>query len=46
MPIPIGINATPMTKNVGKTVPAVNMGCHAGSLCCLKALSEIEIRLI
>ena len=35
------MNATPMTKNVGRTVPAVNIGCHAGSLCCLNALSII-----
>lgn len=27
----------PMTKNDGKTVPAVNMGCHAGNRCCLNA---------
>ena len=40
IPIPIGIKATPMTKKVGKTVPAVNIGCHAGSLCCLNALSK------
>ena len=38
--MPIGIKATPMMKNVGKTVPAVKMGCHAGNLCCLKALSK------
>ena len=38
--MPIGINATPITKKVGRTVPAVNMGCHAGSRCCLNALSE------
>lgn len=39
-PTPIGINAIPITKNAGKTVPAVKMGCHAGSFCCLNALSE------
>ena len=38
--MPIGINATPMTKKVGSTVPAVNIGCHAGSRCCLNALSK------
>jgi hypothetical protein len=26
-------------KNDGKTVPAVRIGCHAGSRCCLKALA-------
>lgn len=29
-----------MTKKAGRTVPAVKMGCQAGSRCCLKALSE------
>jgi hypothetical protein len=38
-PIPIGMKATPMMKKVGKTVPAVRMGCQAGNRCCLKALS-------
>ena len=42
MPIPIGINATPITKKVGKTVPAVNIGCHAGNRCCLIAVSKEE----
>ncbi|KAL2749694.1 hypothetical protein V1477_001765 [Vespula maculifrons] len=28
-PIPTGINATPITKNVGNTVPAVRIGCQA-----------------
>lgn len=36
----MGINAIPITKNAGRTVPAVKMGCHAGSFCCLNALSE------
>ena len=36
----MGIKEIPMTKKVGSTVPAVRIGCHAGSLCCLKALSE------
>lgn len=27
-------------KNDGKTVPAVSIGCHAGSRCCLNAESE------
>jgi hypothetical protein len=35
----MGIKAIPMTKNVGRTVPAVKIGCHAGKRCCLKALS-------
>ena len=38
-PMPIGIKANPIMKKVGKTVPAVRIGCHAGSFCCLKALS-------
>lgn len=38
--MPTGMNAMPITKNVGKTVPAVSIGCHAGNLCCLNALSE------
>lgn len=37
-PMPTGINANPIIKKVGKTVPAVRIGCHAGSFCCLKAL--------
>lgn len=28
-----------MTKKVGRTVPAVNTGCQAGSFCCLNAES-------
>jgi len=43
--MPTGINAMPITKNVGKTVPAVNIGCHAGSRCCLNALSVKVIKL-
>ena len=39
MAMPMGMKATPMTKKVGRTVPAVRMGCHAGRRCCLKALS-------
>lgn len=41
--MPTGMNAMPITKNVGRTVPAVSMGCHAGSLCCLKAESKTNI---
>lgn len=37
--MPIGIKANPIIKKVGKTVPAVRIGCHAGNFCCLKALS-------
>lgn len=37
--MPMGMKATPMMKKVGRTVPAVKMGCHAGKRCCLKALS-------
>jgi len=36
----MGINATPMMKKVGKTVPAVKMGCQAGKRCCLNALLD------
>ena len=39
IPMPMGMKATPMTKKVGRTVPAVRMGCQAGRRCCLKALS-------
>ena len=38
-PTPKGTNMMPMRKNAGSTVPAVNMGCHAGSLCCLNLVS-------
>lgn len=38
-PMPTGMKAIPITKKVGSTVPAVRIGCHAGSLCCLNALS-------
>jgi hypothetical protein len=30
--IPTGMNAIPIMKNVGKTVPAVRIGCHEGNL--------------
>lgn len=40
-PIPTGINAIPITKKVGRTVPAVSIGCHAGSRCCLNADSKM-----
>jgi len=33
------MKATPIMKKVGKTVPAVRIGCQAGNRCCLKALS-------
>ena len=36
---PRGINAMPIAKNAGITVPAVRMGCHAGSFCCLNFVS-------
>lgn len=39
-PMPTGRNAIPMMKKVGRTVPAVRIGCQAGNLCCLNALSE------
>jgi hypothetical protein len=38
--MPTGRNAIPMMKKVGRTVPAVRIGCQAGNLCCLNALSE------
>ena len=31
--------AIPITKNAGKTVPAVSIGCQAGNFCWLKSLS-------
>jgi len=37
--MPTGRKAIPMMKKVGRTVPAVRMGCQAGNLCCLNALS-------
>lgn len=37
-PMPIGMNATPIRKNVGNTVPTVRIGDQDGSFCCLKAL--------
>lgn len=37
--MPIGMKATPIIKKVGRTVPAVKIGCQAGKRCCLKALS-------
>jgi hypothetical protein len=43
--MPTGMNAMPITKNVGKTVPAVKIGCHAGNRCCLNALSAQIIKL-
>lgn len=38
--MPTGMNAMPMMKNDGNTVPAVSIGCHAGSRCCLNAEPE------
>ena len=38
MPMPMGMKMRPMMKKVGSTVPAVRMGCQAGSRCCLKAV--------
>ena len=32
-----------MTKKVGRTVPAVKIGCHAGSFCCLNALPVCRV---
>lgn len=42
-PIPTGRKMIPTTKNVGNTVPAVKMGCHAGNFCCLNRDSETQI---
>ena len=36
---PRGMNITPIAKNIGKTVPAVNIGFQAGRRCCLKFVS-------
>ena len=36
---PRGMNAIPIAKKAGRTVPAVMMGCHAGSFCCLNFVS-------
>lgn len=35
---PIPMKTRPMTINPGMTIPADSMGCHAGSLCCVKAV--------
>jgi hypothetical protein len=40
--MPIGMNATPMATRNGSTDLAVNIGCHAGSCCCLNFVSESE----
>ena len=37
---PSGMNAMPIAKKAGSTVPAVIMGCHAGNFCCLNFVSE------
>jgi len=37
--MPIGMNAAATAKNMGITLRAVRIGCHAGSRCCLKAVS-------
>jgi len=39
--MPIGINAAATAKNMGITLRAVRIGCHAGSRCCLNAVSII-----
>lgn len=41
-PKPIGINAAATAKNIGITFRAVRIGCHAGSRCCLNAVSIRE----
>jgi len=43
---PMGTNIMPMMKNVGMTDLAVITGCHAGNLCCLKAVSLKKRELI
>lgn len=35
---PMPMKATPMTTNPGMMMPAESIGCHAGSLCCVKAV--------
>jgi len=42
----MGTNIMPMMKNVGMTDLAVITGCHAGNLCCLKAVSLKKRELI
>jgi len=42
-PTPIGINAAATAKNIGIPLRAVRIGCHAGSRCCLNAVSVIII---
>ena len=32
---PSGMKAMPVEKNIGRTVPAVIIGSHAGSFCCI-----------
>jgi len=39
--MPIGTNATATAKNMGITLRAVRIGCHAGNRCCLNAVSVI-----
>jgi len=38
--IPRGRKTTPTKKKIGKTVEAVNTGCHAFKRCCLKGESK------
>lgn len=37
--MPSGMNAIPIAKKAGRTVPAVRMGCQAGNFCCLNLVS-------
>lgn len=37
-PTPMPMKASPMRTNPGITMPADRMGCHAGSLCWVKAV--------
>lgn len=45
-PTPSGMNTMPIAKNTGNTLDAVIIGCHAGNLCCLKAVSVQHIHYL
>ena len=40
----MGMNRRPMMRKTGRAVLAVMIGCHAGSRCCLNAVSKDERR--
>ena len=39
---PSGMKTIPIAMNAGRTVPAVMIGCHAGSFCCLNLVSKMK----